>query len=249
MSDPDQHQQPQQWDLGPVNWIDADAVGQPGQRTFRLRMRRGGTTATIWLEKEQLQMLGVYVEQLMGQLPEHLARGSTPDELMPDARVDYPEEPTVQFRAYRLALGFDEAADMIAILAHRVDDDEDADDEDVDEDDDDAASIDPAELQELIERLTPESVASDPEQRGAGSSEAEGQGESDDEDDDEDEDDAPTLICRASRRQLRALSERITRVVNAGRPRCPLCGAPMPPGQPHVCPRSNGYHKTNLADL
>lgn len=37
------------------------------------------------------------------------------------------------------------------------------------------------------------------------------------------------------------LRRRITEVVAAGRPPCPLCGAPL--DSSHVCPRSNGHHK------
>ena len=37
------------------------------------------------------------------------------------------------------------------------------------------------------------------------------------------------------------LRRQIADVVAAGRPPCPLCGAPMDPAG-HVCPRSNGHH-------
>ena len=43
-----------------------------------------------------------------------------------------------------------------------------------------------------------------------------------------------------SRGQLAALARRGLEVVGAGRPPCPLCGAPMDPSG-HVCPRSNGH--------
>src|SRR5262245_18500458 len=113
MSDP-------KWDFGPLTWIDADALGEPGQRTFRLRMQLADATGTIWREKEQLQMLGIDVEQLLAQLPEHMARGGAPNELLPGAPVEFPDEPTVEFRANRLALGYDEATDMFAIIAHEA---------------------------------------------------------------------------------------------------------------------------------
>jgi uncharacterized repeat protein (TIGR03847 family) len=35
---------------------------------------------------------------------------------------------------------------------------------------------------------------------------------------------------------------RAKRLVNAGRPPCPLCGQPLDP-EGHLCPRHNGYHR------
>lgn len=209
------------WDFGPVIWIDADAIGQPGQRTFRLRLRNEFLTATVWLEKEQLQMLGISVGQLLEQLPEHLARGAIDGELMPDAPVDFPDEPTAEMRAYRLALGYDEARDMLALIVHAIEESE--------EDEAEAAAAQ-AELEQLISGGVEESEA------------GEAAGE-------EGEETPPTLICHASRHQLQALSVKIARVVAAGRPRCPLCGAPINPGEPHICPRSNGHHKVDLSQL
>jgi uncharacterized repeat protein (TIGR03847 family) len=42
--------------------------------------------------------------------------------------------------------------------------------------------------------------------------------------------------------QGRALSREIDQIVNAGRPKCPLCGLVMD-GPTHICPRTNGHAK------
>ncbi|MCS7001577.1 MAG: DUF3090 family protein, partial [Dehalococcoidia bacterium] len=42
---------------------------------------------------------------------------------------------------------------------------------------------------------------------------------------------------------MRAFGKRIEEVVNAGRPRCPLCAAPINQGETHVCARANGHFK------
>ncbi len=55
----------------------------------------------------------------------------------------------------------------------------------------------------------------------------------------EDEDAPATLVCRVSKTQLKALADQIVELAAAGRPRCPLCGAPVNP-EGHTCPRSNG---------
>ena len=50
----------------------------------------------------------------------------------------------------------------------------------------------------------------------------------------------------ATRAQMKALADRIVEVCSAGRPVCPLCGAPMDPAG-HVCVRSNGHHPHQTA--
>ncbi|MCG5466394.1 DUF3090 domain-containing protein [Micromonospora sp. NPDC053740] len=69
--------------------------------------------------------------------------------------------------------------------------------------------------------------------------------EDDDEDDDEDEEpdeDLDRLRVRLTPQATRQFIERARRVVNAGRPPCPLCGQPLDPAG-HLCPRHNGYHR------
>ncbi|NJP34550.1 DUF3090 domain-containing protein [Micromonospora thermarum] len=69
-------------------------------------------------------------------------------------------------------------------------------------------------------------------------------GEPDDEesDDDEPDDDLDRLRVRLTPEATRQFIERARRVVNAGRPPCPLCGQPLDPAG-HLCPRHNGYHR------
>jgi uncharacterized repeat protein (TIGR03847 family) len=63
-----------------------------------------------------------------------------------------------------------------------------------------------------------------------------------DEDDDEPDDDLDRLRVRLTPEATRAFIDRARRVVNAGRPPCPLCGQPLDPAG-HLCPRHNGYHR------
>jgi uncharacterized repeat protein (TIGR03847 family) len=64
----------------------------------------------------------------------------------------------------------------------------------------------------------------------------------DDDDDDEPDDDLDRLRVRLTPEATRAFIARAKRVVNAGRPPCPLCGQPLDPAG-HLCPRHNGYHR------
>ncbi|MEU1397470.1 DUF3090 domain-containing protein [Micromonospora zamorensis] len=72
-------------------------------------------------------------------------------------------------------------------------------------------------------------------------------GDEGDEDEDDDEDEEPDedldrLRVRLTPQATRHFIERARRVVNAGRPPCPLCGQPLDPAG-HLCPRHNGYHR------
>lgn len=71
--------------------------------------------------------------------------------------------------------------------------------------------------------------------------------------DEDEEDDEASLLggggatarFRATREQMAALAIRATRLVESGRPPCPLCGYPLDPTG-HQCPRTNGYRPPNL---
>ncbi len=54
-----------------------------------------------------------------------------------------------------------------------------------------------------------------------------------------------TLRILATREQMAALAIRATRLVEAGRPPCPLCGYPLDPAN-HQCPRTNGHRPPSL---
>jgi hypothetical protein len=64
-------------------------------------------------------------------------------------------------------------------------------------------------------------------------------GDRPDEDDDEDEDGPDLLRVRMTADAARSFVARATGSSGAGRPPCPLCGAPLDP-QGHICPRRNG---------
>ena len=69
-----------------------------------------------------------------------------------------------------------------------------------------------------------------------------GSGEEDEEQDDEDElgEGSHVLRVALSREQAAAFAIHATRLVEAGRPPCPLCSLPLDPSG-HDCPRTNGH--------
>ncbi len=95
-----------QYVFGPATRLQAQAIGEPGHRTFRLMVESGdGRAAALWVEKEQLQALGLAVEQLLAEFQGQLT-GRPPRQ--PPAET-FPPNPTVDFKVGRLALGQDES--------------------------------------------------------------------------------------------------------------------------------------------
>lgn len=102
-------------DLNPVQQIVADAVGEPGKRTFFLQASAGGQVVSLVLEKQEVNSLALSVLQLLEELenqypelPPATARGVK-------LRVAQPVEPA--FRVGELSIGYDESDDMIWLIA------------------------------------------------------------------------------------------------------------------------------------
>ncbi|MBM7788308.1 DUF3090 domain-containing protein [Tenggerimyces flavus] len=54
-----------------------------------------------------------------------------------------------------------------------------------------------------------------------------------------------TLVVRITGAQARAFVRRSLALISQGRPPCPFCGGPLDPDG-HLCPRQNGYRRTEL---
>jgi uncharacterized repeat protein (TIGR03847 family) len=76
---------------------------------------------------------------------------------------------------------------------------------------------------------------------GEDDEEVEAEGEIDIEADDDDDDGPDLLRVRLTADAARTFVERAFRVIRAGRPPCPLCGAPLE-ATGHICPRKNGHY-------
>jgi uncharacterized repeat protein (TIGR03847 family) len=111
-------------DLGDVDRITADAIGEPGMRVFYLQARSGSDLVTVIVEKEQVQLLARSVLDLLADLPLSTAEGPG-DEAM---ALEWPDDP--RWRAGRLSIGYDEGADrfVLEIEEFRPEADEDDDD-------------------------------------------------------------------------------------------------------------------------
>lgn len=124
--------------LGAVDVLGADAIGQPGQRRFRLFARGRRTSMLIWIEKEQLSSLALELDRLLAQLSEgrvlrtiaeapETGKGAMNRPLagMP---ANFPKSPDYELQAsgpggqaVQMILSYDEGRDLLELLAVPVD--------------------------------------------------------------------------------------------------------------------------------
>ncbi len=104
----------QHFEFETVDQLLAQAIGVPGKRTFFIQGGRRGTYVRLWLEKEQLQMLALAIEQLLAsQEPSGTATRAT-EPLEPDAEQPLADE----YKVGRLGLGYDERRDLVVLFAY-----------------------------------------------------------------------------------------------------------------------------------
>lgn len=102
-----------------------EAIGEPGQRRFRFMVIADGQTAIMWMEKQQIQALGL----ALGQMLEQFETGGL-DLDRSEMPVEFDTETRRQFRVGRIELGYDESASRVVVIAHDINSpDEDDDDE------------------------------------------------------------------------------------------------------------------------
>ena len=190
------------------------ATGMPGQRTFFLQASRGAQVVSVVLEKAQVAILAERLGRLLLELRErgvHVA-----DKPVDEADTGPLVEPVVeQFRVGMLTLAWDAQRERVVIEAREL---TDIDEEDEDEDRD-ALRDEVGVSAESGERSTEATVAFVARDLA----------------------DGPDVVrVQLDAAEAHAFAARAIAVVQAGRPPCPLCGAPLDPGG-HFCPRRNGF--------
>jgi uncharacterized repeat protein (TIGR03847 family) len=111
-------------DLGTARAIDATAIGEPGQRTFHVRVLGGNAeTALLWLEKQHIMAMAMAFSQLLAQL-DHDQKGTM-------EIAEFPADPDYQFRVGRMSIGYDPTQRVIVLHVFAEGRDEDEEDPDV----------------------------------------------------------------------------------------------------------------------
>lgn len=109
------------YQFGPVISVEAEAIGQPGQRRFRIKaLAPTGESASIWLEKEQLSALGDAIETVLRE--EDYEYEAPPLDDFTET-PPFPLNATVDFRAAQLSMGVNRETRHIVLIAADGDDD------------------------------------------------------------------------------------------------------------------------------
>ncbi len=108
------------YDFGHAEVFDAESIGEPGARRFRIFVRSRQGAASLWLERDQLETLGALIEKVLAQstgvmtLRAEAQATPTPPPGPPD---DFPREPDVEFLVGPMQLGYDDDAEELLLRA------------------------------------------------------------------------------------------------------------------------------------
>ena len=108
-------------DFGLVDAVKAEALGEPGQRRFRLLLEGPGGSACLWLEKDQLFQLSVVIRQMLATL---FSQESPEDRTHAEPGPSGPHPTSLEFDVGNLSLGHDPDGDLFLIEAHDREDEQ-----------------------------------------------------------------------------------------------------------------------------
>jgi len=112
-------------ELGEVDVFTTGTVGRPGQRVFFLQARTNGHVVTIKCEKQQVEALATYLDQLLTDLP-------APEDLPLPSMLDLVEPLEPLFVLGGIGVAWDQSSDRVVLSFEEVItvDSDDADDDD-----------------------------------------------------------------------------------------------------------------------
>jgi uncharacterized repeat protein (TIGR03847 family) len=105
---------------GDAQRVRVEALGEPGQRRFRLMTVIDGATCVVWMEKEQLRRLGQALEQVLENMPD-----TGPEASVETSIFNFDVSASFQIRAGRMELGFDEQRKRLVVIAHDLESEDD----------------------------------------------------------------------------------------------------------------------------
>lgn len=111
--------------LGAVSSIEALTFGEPGHRTFRLDIHSGPANCSIWMEKEQLFQLGVYLQGAVGRLSQE----ERDKESNLQAEIWSGAELAIDFKAGQMLLSHDQDSNAFYLQAYQRETDDRAEEE------------------------------------------------------------------------------------------------------------------------
>ena len=110
----------------------AEALGQPGHRTFYLQAAQGRRIVTVVLEKSQVAVLAERLAELLREVEGRGGRMPTGTDATGPKGLD---EPIIEaFRVGGMTLSWDGSSEVVVVEAREIVDEDAADDDDADDD-------------------------------------------------------------------------------------------------------------------
>src|SRR5262249_7684299 len=100
-------------DFGRALSIDAEAVGQPGNRRFRVLVQSTGQSASVWMEKQQLAGIGERFDETIQRLDREEPSTDPDEEPGPIAGIY-----DLEFTAGQIGLGYLEDEHVFALQCY-----------------------------------------------------------------------------------------------------------------------------------
>ena len=108
-------------EFGIAEVLGAEAIGQPGQRRFRIYVQAEHNSAIMWMEKEQLNSLSLALDRFLAQITEgQVLRTEAQAGQRPIASGipgDFPLQPTYEFQVGQIKINYDERSTQFLLSA------------------------------------------------------------------------------------------------------------------------------------
>src|SRR6266581_5118242 len=108
-------------ELGHVEIVGAESIGQPGQRGFRLFALVRDTSVALWMEKEQLNNLSIALDRILAQLTEgrilRTEAQASPLPPLQGAPANFPAKPNYEFQVGQLRISYDERRNLLVLIS------------------------------------------------------------------------------------------------------------------------------------
>jgi uncharacterized repeat protein (TIGR03847 family) len=106
-------------ELNPIDFITIGTVGPKGRRQFNLQAGQDTQLVTLTLEKQQARQLAEAINEILEDL-DRQGKGSAAKKTASSTEMDLRDPIEPQFRIGQMGLGYDEAQDMIILVAQEL---------------------------------------------------------------------------------------------------------------------------------
>src|SRR5207249_10391805 len=104
-----------------IEIVGAEAIGQPGQRRFRLFAMIHNISVALWMEKEQLNNLSIALDRILAQLTEgrilRTEAQASPPAPPRGAPANFSAKPEFEFQVCQLRISYDERRNLLVLTS------------------------------------------------------------------------------------------------------------------------------------